>query len=373
MTDVATEADRTLLRRALELAENGRGHVSPNPVVGAVIARDGEVIGEGWHARLGEVHAEVAALADCRERGNDPAGATMFVSLEPCAHQGRQPPCTDAILAAGITRVVIGADDPSEKASGRGPGILRDEGIEVGFAEGAEAAAARLSNQAFRKFARTGRPLVVFKSAVTLDGFTATSGGSSQWISGPESRARVHRWRAEYDAVAVGIGTALADDPLLTARDLEPAAERQPTRIVFDSSARLPLNSQLVRSLAQAPVIVVAEPGAPGGPALRDAGVDVIEVAGDRERRVAGALAELGARGITSVLLEGGAGLAGAFLDAGEIDQLRLFVAPVVLGSGRPVLAGAARGEIADGERLLDLEWERSGEDLLIRGRLREW
>jgi diaminohydroxyphosphoribosylaminopyrimidine deaminase/5-amino-6-(5-phosphoribosylamino)uracil reductase len=389
MTDIATEADLTLLRRALELAENGRGQVSPNPVVGAVVARDGEVLGEGWHARLGDVHAEVAALADCRERGLDPAGATMFVSLEPCAHEGRQPPCTDAILAAGIGRVVIGADDPSEKASGRGPGILRDEGIAVAFAEGAEAAAARLANQAFRKHARTGRPLVVFKSAVTLDGFTATPSGSSQWISSPQSRARVHAWRGEHDAVAVGIGTALADDPLLTARDVDaparrseakpsraveaPYSARQPARVVFDSRARLPLDSRLVGSLDQAALIVVAETGAEGATPLREAGVEVIEVAGEPERRVASALAELGARGITSVLLEGGAGLAGAFLDAGEIDELRLFVAPVVLGSGRPLLAGAAPGEIADGERLLGFEWESSGEDLLIRGRLREW
>jgi diaminohydroxyphosphoribosylaminopyrimidine deaminase/5-amino-6-(5-phosphoribosylamino)uracil reductase len=173
--------------------------------------------------------------------------------------------------------------------------------------------------------------------------------------------------------VAVGIGTALADDPLLTARDLDPPAERQPARVVFDSQARLPLDSRLVGSLDQAPLIVVAEAGAAGAAALREAGVDVIEVAGESERRIAGALAELGARGITSVLLEGGARLAGALFDAGEIDELRLFVAPVVLGAGRPLLAGAARTEIADGERLLGFEWERSGEDLLIRGRLREW
>jgi diaminohydroxyphosphoribosylaminopyrimidine deaminase/5-amino-6-(5-phosphoribosylamino)uracil reductase len=371
--DIATDADRTLLRRALELAENGRGHVSPNPVVGALIARDGEILGEGWHARLGDVHAEVAALADCRKRGNDPAGATMYVSLEPCAHQGRQPPCTEAILGAGIARVVIGAEDPTEKASGRGPGILRDEGVEVAFAEGAEAAAARLANQAFRKHARTGRPLVVFKSAMTLDGFTATVDGVSQWISGPASRARVHEWRAEHDAVAVGIGTALADDPLLTARDVDPAAERQPTRVVFDSAARLPLGSRLVASLDEAAVIVVAEPGAPGAAGLRDAGVEVIEVGGERDRRIAVALTELGSRGITSLLLEGGAGLAGAFLDGGQIDELRLFVAPIVLGAGRPLLAGAQRVQIADGERLFGFEWERSGEDLLVRGRLREW
>src|SRR4051794_31624445 len=168
MTFVATDEDRAHLRRALELAEGGRGRVSPNPLVGAVVVRDGETLGEGFHAALGELHAEVAALADCRERGNDPAEATIYVSLEPCAHAGRQPPCTDAILAAGLARVVIGCDDPSAKASGLGPGILRDEGVEVEFVDGGEAAAARLLVQPFRKHARTGLPLVTLKSAISL-------------------------------------------------------------------------------------------------------------------------------------------------------------------------------------------------------------
>ena len=160
----------------------------------------------------------MAALEDCRARGDDPAGATLYVTLEPCAHHGRQPPCTGAILAAGVARVVIASEDPSEKASGRGPGILRDEGVEVELANGPEAAAARLLNQAFRKHTRTGRPLVVLKSALSLDGRVASAGGDSKWISGEASRALAHRWRAECDAVCVGIGTALADDPLLTAR-----------------------------------------------------------------------------------------------------------------------------------------------------------
>src|SRR4051812_26374589 len=213
-----TASERAHLERALELAGRGRGAVSPNPLVGAVLVRDGEVLGEGWHATLGERHAERAALEDCRRRGNDPAGATMYVTLEPCAHEGRQPPCTDAILEARIARVVIASEDPSEKASGRGPGILRDGGLEVCFAAGEEAAAARLLNQPFRKHSRTGRPLVVLKMAMSLDGRVATAAGDSRWISGERSRELVHRWRAECDAIAVGIGTVLADDPLLTAR-----------------------------------------------------------------------------------------------------------------------------------------------------------
>src|SRR5919197_2541478 len=229
---MVTDHDRLHLRRALDLAAGGHGRVSPNPLVGAVLVRDGEGIGEGFHAELGGVHAEVAAIEDCRARDEDPRGATMYVTLEPCAHHGRQPPCVDAILGAAVARVVVASDDPSDKASGRGPELLRASGVEVELADGEEAHAARLLNQAFRKHARTGRPLVVLKSAITLDGRVATAGGDSRWISGEQSRLLSHRWRAEVDAVCVGIGTALADDPLLTAREVE--KPRQPTRVVFD-------------------------------------------------------------------------------------------------------------------------------------------
>jgi len=335
------------MRRALELAERGRGQVSPNPLVGAVVVRDSEPIGEGFHAKLGDLHAERAALADCAARGNDPRGATMYVTLEPCAHEGRQPPCVEAVLEAGIERVVIASDDPSEKAAGRGPGILRDGGVAVEFAAGEEASAARLLNQPFRKHARTGLPLVTLKLAMSLDGQTATPPGDSPWISSERSRELVHRWRAESDAIAVGIGTVLTDDPLLTAR-LSDA--RQPLRVVFDRRARLPLDSQSLRTLDQSPVIVVTAPGTDAG-ALRDAGADVIVAEG-----IPAALAELGRRGITSLFLEGGRTLATAFADAGEIDEARVFVAPVLLG-------GAKRVEAVD----------PGAEDTLIETRFREW
>src|SRR3954451_6520943 len=211
----ANERDAQHLLRAIELAGRARGQTSPNPMVGAVVVKDGRIIGEGITQPPGESHAEVVAL---EAASGHTAGATMYVSLEPCCHQGRTPPCTEAILSAGITRVVIASDDPTPKAAGRGPGILRDEGVRVDFVDGDIAAAARMLNQPFRKHARTGRPLVVFKSAMTLDGKVATRTGDSQWISGEASRARAHRWRAESDAVAVGIGTALMDDPRLTAR-----------------------------------------------------------------------------------------------------------------------------------------------------------
>lgn len=343
-----TATDRRHLMRALKLAEGGRGRVSPNPLVGAVLVRDGEVVGEGFHAELGDLHAERAALKDCRQRGEDPAGATMYVTLEPCAHTGRQPPCVEAILDAGVSRVVIGSDDPSEKASGRGPGILRDGGVEVTFAAGEEATAARLLNQPFRKHARTGLPLVILKLAMSLDGQTSTAPGDSPWISGEQSRALVHRWRAESDAIAVGIGTVLADDPLLTARDVEAAG--QPTRVVFDRQARLPLDSQLLRTLDQAPVLVVVSPEADAS-ALREAGAEILVADG-----IEAALADLGRRGVTSLLLEGGRTLAAAFAAAGAIDEARVFVAPALL-------AGPERISAAD----------PGAADTLISTRFREW
>jgi diaminohydroxyphosphoribosylaminopyrimidine deaminase/5-amino-6-(5-phosphoribosylamino)uracil reductase len=375
MPEVVTEADRLHLRRALALAEGGRGRVSPNPLVGAVLVRDGEVIGEGFHAELGELHAEMAAIEDCRSRGLEPRGATMFVTLEPCAHQGRQPPCAEAILAAEIARVVIASDDPSEKASGRGPGILRDGGVQVELADGEEAAAARLLNQPFRKHSRTGRPLVVLKSALSLDGRVATAGGDSKWISSDASRHLAHRWRAESDAVCVGIGTAVADDPLLTAREV--GTMRQPVRVVFDSEARLPLDSQLVASIDQAALLVIASPEAPAERVreLKAAGAGVVVCDGDRPARVLAGLAELGRREVTSVLLEGGPTLAGAFLDAGELDELRLFIAPILIGGAgaRPLAEGTGATLVADAWPALALDWESSGGDLLARARMREW
>src|SRR3954466_6065108 len=212
---LATERDERHLSRAIELRSEARGQTSPNPLVGAVIVKNGRTIGEGFHSAAGAPPPEREARA---AGSGAPAGSTMYVSLEPCAHHGRTPPCTDAIIQAGIARVVVASEDPSEKASGRGLGILRDEGIQVDMCNGVCSEHARLINQPFRKHAKTGRPLVVWKAAMTLDGKVATSRGDSKWISGNSSRARAHRWRAECDAVAVGIGTAMSDDPQLTAR-----------------------------------------------------------------------------------------------------------------------------------------------------------
>lgn len=369
-----TETDRRHLARAIELAEQGRGRVSPNPLVGAVLARDSELLGEGYHTAFGAPHAEVEAIHAAG--GAELRDATLYISLEPCAHHGKTPPCTEAIMQAGIGRVVVASDDPSQHASGRGLGILRDEGIEVLIADGELAARARRVNQAFRKHARTGLPWVLSKSAVSIDGKVATGTGDSKWISSESSRRLAHRWRAEVDAVAVGIGTALADDPRLTAR--VEGVFRQPRRIVFDSCARLPSSSQLVREARQLPLTVVVSRAAPreATDSLVAHGAEVLLAPGENETaRVQSALTQLGETGITSILLEGGPHLAGAFLDAGEIDELRLFVAPIVLGgrNARSALEGEGVETIAEAARALSLEVERIDEDMLIRASLKEW
>jgi diaminohydroxyphosphoribosylaminopyrimidine deaminase/5-amino-6-(5-phosphoribosylamino)uracil reductase len=370
-----SDIDRHYLARAIELAEQGRGRVSPNPLVGAVIARpqDG-LLGEGWHSRFGAAHAEIEALRAAA--GVDLDGATLYVSLEPCCHHGQTPPCTDAIVAAGVRRVVVGSDDPSDHAAGRGLGILRDEGVEVVIAEGELAARARLINQPFRKHARTGRPWVLFKVATTLDGRVATAGGDSKWISSEASRRRSHWWRAEHDAVAVGIGTALADDPQLTAR--VEGVERQPRRVVFDSTARLPLESRLVAAAREIPLTVVTSRAAPrtAVSALAARGVDVlVATGGNAAAHVASALDRLGELGVSSILLEGGPRLAGAFFDAGEVDEMRLFVAPLVLGArgARAALEGEGVEAIADAPRALSIRCDEVDGDVLISARLKEW
>jgi diaminohydroxyphosphoribosylaminopyrimidine deaminase/5-amino-6-(5-phosphoribosylamino)uracil reductase len=375
-----TDTDVRHLARAVELAALGGRAVTPNPLVGAVIADGGgRVLGEGYHGFIGGPHAEVEAIRDVAARAGshpDLRGATIYVSLEPCCHHGRTPPCTEAIKAAGIGRVVIASDDPSEHASGRGLGMLRDEGIDVVVASGEIAAAARALNQPFRKHARTGQPWVLLKSAMSLDGKVATASGDSKWISGEASRLLVHQWRAGSDAVAVGIGTALADDPQLTAR-LEPPVDRQPRRVVFDSLARLPLSSKLVGDASAVPLTVVVSRAAPRAAtdALEVQGVEVIVATGENEpARIRSALDQLGAMGVTSVLLEGGPHLAGAFFDAGEIDEVALFIAPLLMG-GRSVDLVESSGveKVADAVRPLSFESERVGEDLLVRARLKEW
>ncbi|MGN6380048.1 MAG: bifunctional diaminohydroxyphosphoribosylaminopyrimidine deaminase/5-amino-6-(5-phosphoribosylamino)uracil reductase RibD [Gaiellales bacterium] len=317
-----TETDVRHLERCFELAERGRRTAAPNPVVGAVLVRDGRVLGEGWHERPGEPHAEVNAL----RAAGDARDATMYVSLEPCAHHGRTPPCADALVEAGVARVVAAMGDPTPSVGGRGFARLREAGIDVELAGGdVELRALRMVAE-WLTFAMWGRPHVTYKAAVSADGRTSRGDGRQVWISSPQSRRMVHELRARAGAVAVGIGTVLADDPLLTARDCDPPAERQPLRIVFDRRGRLPADSQLARTASSdAPVLVVQAPGAVPPPP----GVDAIQVDG-----LAPAMATLGRRRISSVLLEGGPTLATGFLDSGHLDRLIVFRSPDELGAG---------------------------------------
>jgi diaminohydroxyphosphoribosylaminopyrimidine deaminase / 5-amino-6-(5-phosphoribosylamino)uracil reductase len=306
------------LERALELAERGRGTTQPNPVVGAVVVAGDQVVGEGWHERKGEPHAEIHALAAAAERARD---ATLYVTLEPCASLGSTPPCAPAIVEAGVARVVIGTRDPNPAAAG-GLEQLTAAGIEVELAEGELAYRARRQNEAWRTWVTHGRPFVTYKAAVTLDGRTVLRG--SRWISGEESRRLVHELRAASDAVAVGIGTARADRPELTARGV--GAERQPRRLVFG-----------------------------GGPLTEGLDLELLEGPLEQE------LQALGEQGVQSLLLEGGSTLATAFLRAGLIDKLLVFVAPSLSGSG-PTLFG----ELDEPVRLHRFETRRVGEDVLF-------
>lgn len=315
------------MRRALELAGRGWGRVAPNPLVGCVLVRDGEVVGEGWHAEYGRAHAEVAALLAAGERAR---GATAYVSLEPCAHHGKTPPCTDALLEAGVARVVYAAADPDPTARGGGE-LLRDAGVVV--VGGVEAHTSRDLNAAF--FHRhspegTERPWIELKLALSLDARIADATGRSAWITGDDARGEVHRLRANHDAVCVGIGTALADDPSLTVRgSIEPRVP--PVRVVFDRKLRLPPTSRLAASAGELPVWVVSGIDAPAARrrALEDAGVRVFPADG-----LLDALRVLREAGIGSAFVEGGGGLASALLTEGVVDRLTLFYAPLLLGRG---------------------------------------
>jgi len=382
MSTDETAADPGVWDRATRLAERGRGLASPNPCVGAILVRDGRIIGEGWHRRHGELHAEREALADAKRRGADPRGATMFVTLEPCAHHGSQPPCTEVLIEAGIGRVVIGGDDPTEKTAGIGPRKLAEAGIEVEWAEGEPAEHCRELVQDFRKRALTGRPLVLLKLAMTLDGKVATRTGDSRWITGPESRAMVHRWRAGLDAVAVGSGTVIADNPRLTVRPdehpgLAAAGEiRQPTRVIFDSGPALTPDAALFADLPEVPLVVVTgdEPDPEAVARLQEAGATVITTGpGTAAGRFREALDRLGEMRIASVLLEGGPTLAGTALAAGEVDRAEIFVAPLLLGGGMPVTRGEGPERIADALRAGNLQVSRVGQDVRMSARINLW
>lgn len=353
----------TAMRRALALAARGRGAVEPNPMVGAVVLdAAGATVGEGWHERYGGPHAEVNAFAAAGARAR---GGTLVVTLEPCCHHGKTPPCTDAVLRAGVARVVAAMADPFPQVAGGGLAILRAAGVEVEVGVG-EAEARRL-NAAYLKLVRTGRPWVHLKWAMTLDGKIATRTGDSQWISGDASRRRVHELRGLVDAVIVGRGTVVADDPQLTAR---PPGPRTPTRVVLSTSGQLPDRCRLRATARDVPVIVFAAAGAESRLAGWAAdGADVVALpGGDNGLSIDAVLTELGRRRMTHVLVEGGAGVHGAFLDAGAADELHVFVAPTLVGgAGAPSpVGGNGVARLAEALRLAEFTAEPSGADVYL-------
>jgi diaminohydroxyphosphoribosylaminopyrimidine deaminase/5-amino-6-(5-phosphoribosylamino)uracil reductase len=341
------------MRRALELAVRGWGQTAPNPMVGAVVVRDGTIVGEGWHAAFGAPHAEVDAL---RVAGDAARGATMYVSLEPCNHHGKTPPCTDALIAAGVRRVVAATADPSSDASG-GAARLREAGIDV--AVGIAEDAARELNAPFFHALSSARPFVQLKLAMSLDGAIADRSRQPGWLTGEGARDEVHRLRAGSDAIAVGIGTVLADDPQLTVRG-QIAPRVAPTRVVFDTSARLPRASHLARSAGDIPVIDVCWAPEPAhAAALEHMGISLVHAA-----TASSALVALRERGIRSILVEGGATLASAFIQEALVDRLIIFRGPLILGGGALNAFGAIPGvRVSDAVRWRVLRTERFGDD----------
>ncbi|MCL6622380.1 MAG: bifunctional diaminohydroxyphosphoribosylaminopyrimidine deaminase/5-amino-6-(5-phosphoribosylamino)uracil reductase RibD [Syntrophobacterales bacterium] len=406
------------MRLALRLAARGAGWVSPNPMVGAVVVRDGEIVGRGWHRRYGAPHAEVEALAQAGERAR---GATLYVTLEPCHHQGLTPPCTQAVLAAGVSRVVIAMEDPNPHVTGGGAQFLAGRGLEVRL--GVLEDTARRLNEAWIKWVTSGLPFVIAKAACSLDGRIATVTGESKWLTGVKARALGHRLRHECDAVLVGVGTVLADDPQLTVRlagprRLEtvpgqgrkgpsPAAgtpalhpvmgegvpssreaapdtgsqpmgrrHKDPLRIVLDSTLRLPTTARLLHLDSPAPTLIATTPQAPAERVLelRQVGAEVLILPEDQGRVALRPLLErLGKRKITSLLVEGGSETLGSFFDARLVDRFYFFYAPKILGGkeGYPMIAGQGVRHLAEAHLARELTIRRLGQDILITGRLR--
>ena len=362
--------DRSWMSRALAEAERGRGSVEPNPMVGSLIVADSKVVGVGHHERFGGPHAEVFALA---RAGHLARGATLYVTLEPCCHHGKTPPCTDAILQAGIARVVAAMRDPFPKVDGGGASRLRSSGVEVEV--GLMADEARRLNGPYLKRLATGQPYVTAKWAMTLDGKSATSSGDSRWISGPRSRALVHEVRGRMDAILAGIGTVLADDPMLNAR---PPGPRTPARVILDSEARLPTESQLARTARDIPVWLAVTARAPLDRRrdLESLGCEILAFPVEGPVPIEPLLVELGRRGVTNLLVEGGGTTLGGFLDAGAVDEVDVFLAPLVEGGSHAFspARGIGPSSMAEALRLDRHEVSQVDGDVRIRGTIpRPW
>jgi len=363
---MSVRPDRVYMKRAMRLARMARGKTSPNPMVGAVIVRNGEIVGEGYHHAAGKPHAEVLALEAAGEAAR---GGTLYTNLEPCCHRGkRTPPCTEAIIQSGLAHVVSAIQDPNPKVSGKGFKALREKGIKVH--EGLLEAEARQLNEAFIRFITSGRPFVLLKAAMTLDGCIATASGESKWISGVPARREVDRLRADADGVMVGIGTVLADDPMLMLRRIK---GENPLRIVVDPRLRIPFASKLVTSISMAPLLLLAGPKASSEKIdrLRDQGVQVLCLEEDGGilpfERI---LAHLGRLGMVSLLIEGGGRLNGIALRSGMVDRVIFYIAPKLLcgEDAKGVVGGQAIPRLASALTLAHVKIRRLGEDLRVEG-----
>jgi diaminohydroxyphosphoribosylaminopyrimidine deaminase/5-amino-6-(5-phosphoribosylamino)uracil reductase len=358
------------MRMALELAAKGAGYVSPNPMVGAVVVKEGRVVGQGYHQALGGAHAEVNAIDDA---GEQTRGATLYVTLEPCNHHGHTPPCTHKILNAGIVRVVVAMADPNPNVAGGGNALLKSRAIEV-ICGVCEEEAARL-NESFIKYMRTNRPFVVLKMAATLDGRIATRTGDARWVTGPEARGFVHQLRHAMDGIMVGMGTVMADDPELTTR-LDKRRGVDPVRVVLDTHLSISSGARMLNQLSSAETIIVCGPDAEGANKMRlkDKGACIMEVPLKHGRIDLGILMErLGQRGLTSVLVEGGSLVAGAVLKAGVVDKVHFFYAPKILGGddGIPMCAGQGPDKMEACMPLMNTRVNRMGDDILVTGYLK--
>ena len=357
--------DETYMRRALELAEKGAGWVSPNPLVGAVIVKDEEIIGEGYHERYGQLHAERNALAHCTK---SPKGATIYVTLEPCCHHGKQPPCTDALLAAGIRRVVIGSKDPNPLVHGKGIRILREHGVEV--TEHVLEKECDAENEVFFHYMQTKLPFVILKYAMTLDGKIATKTGASKWITGESARKEVQHMRHQYMGIMAGIGTVLADDPMLNVRV---EGWKSPVRIVCDSKLRIPPGSQIVKSAEKYRTIVAyaeQKNAEEKIKILHTMGVETIYCPDEKNQiDLKKLMADLGNRGIDSILLEGGGTLNDSALRAGIVKEVQAFVAPKLFGgvAGKTPVEGIGVELPSEAVELKYTDICQIGEDIRIK------
>lgn len=358
--------DDKFMKLALSLAEKARGRTSPNPMVGAVIVRDGRIVGRGYHRKAGTPHAEIYAIAYA---GAEAKGATMYVSLEPCSHYGRTGPCSQAIIEAGLSRVVMAMMDPNPQVSGRGRKILEEHGIEV--RSGVLEAEARRLNEAFMKYITTGRPFVILKSAMSLDGKIATASGLSKWITSEGSRRMVHQIRDEVDAIMVGIGTVLRDDPSLTTR-LPDGSGQDPTRIILDSRARIPLEAKVLNLESPARTIVAVTPKASGERLTALKQHAEVLVIPERDGRVdlQVLVEKLGQMEIMSLLLEGGAEVNSSALKAGIVDKVMVFIAPKLIGgsSSPGPIGGTGIVDLSEAVPLTNISVTRVGEDMLVVG-----